>query len=316
MGASESKTDGIDVDVDVADAPVDKTPTPIRLNANRNGRPPTTRSRRRRRPCTARPTRRGRRPRQVRHGRRRRGEDDPARRQDARAVPAGQARGQAAPLAGPGPRMKSASDLLGLSSSKRTPQKFGSLESVRGRTGANFEGDADARARRPLCFCCASRQGVHVLVKGTHLFAFRRGRRRFDAQVRRAPRRPRGRGRVGPAQGFSYKKMCVGGVLNRALDASRRARPTLSTRLRTRAAHDAGMAAPSTSSNSVTRTRSRPFARRSRPAPSSRRSTASRTTWATRGRRGRTRRSTPTRSGRSSPRSSPSTTSRRRTRRS
>ena len=28
MGASESKTDGIDVDVDVADAPVDKTPTP------------------------------------------------------------------------------------------------------------------------------------------------------------------------------------------------------------------------------------------------------------------------------------------------
>ena len=29
MGASESKTDGIDVDVDVADAPVDKTPTPI-----------------------------------------------------------------------------------------------------------------------------------------------------------------------------------------------------------------------------------------------------------------------------------------------
>ena len=29
MGASESKTDDIDVDVDVADAPVDKTPTPI-----------------------------------------------------------------------------------------------------------------------------------------------------------------------------------------------------------------------------------------------------------------------------------------------
>ena len=28
-------------------------------------------------------------------------------------------------------------------SSKRTPQKFGSLESVRGRTGANFEGDAE-----------------------------------------------------------------------------------------------------------------------------------------------------------------------------
>jgi hypothetical protein len=29
MGASESKTDDIDVDVDVADAPVDKTPAPI-----------------------------------------------------------------------------------------------------------------------------------------------------------------------------------------------------------------------------------------------------------------------------------------------
>ena len=28
MGASESKTDAVDVDVDVADAPVDKTPTP------------------------------------------------------------------------------------------------------------------------------------------------------------------------------------------------------------------------------------------------------------------------------------------------
>ena len=29
MGASESKTDSIDVDVDVADAPADKTPAPI-----------------------------------------------------------------------------------------------------------------------------------------------------------------------------------------------------------------------------------------------------------------------------------------------
>ena len=57
-------------------------------------------------------------------------------------------------------------------SSKRTPQKFGSLESVRGRTGANFEGDAELARDVPLCFCCASRQGVHVLVKGTHLFAF------------------------------------------------------------------------------------------------------------------------------------------------
>jgi hypothetical protein len=53
--------------------------------------------------------------------------------------------------------------------------QFGSLESIRGVTGANFEGDATLARDVPLCFCCASRQAVHVLLKGTHLFAFPQG---------------------------------------------------------------------------------------------------------------------------------------------
>ena len=172
MGASESKTDSIDVDVDVADAPVNKTPTPISSTLSEadtsadDAKPATPQAVYRTADAPAAD------PLAVY------GTADGA--EEKKTPPAGKTPAQFPP-AKPAvkPRrslgrglMKSASDLLGLSSSKRTPQKFGSLESVRGRTGANFEGDAELARDVPFCFCCASRQGVHVLVKGTHLFAF------------------------------------------------------------------------------------------------------------------------------------------------
>ena len=167
MGASESKPDAIDVDVDVADAP----PPPVSMSMDSmasayDARPATPQAVYRTADAP---------------------EADPLAvygtadgAEEKTTPPAGKTPAQFPP-AKPAvkPRrslgrglMKSASDLLGLSSSKRTPQKFGSLESVRGRTGANFEGDAELARDVPFCFCCASRQGVHVLVKGTHLFAF------------------------------------------------------------------------------------------------------------------------------------------------
>jgi len=71
--------------------------------------------------------------------------------------------------------LKSASDLLGLSGSRRAPaRKFGALSSLRGHSGAAFEGEAKIARDVPLCLCCASSQPAHLLVKGCHLFAFAR----------------------------------------------------------------------------------------------------------------------------------------------
>ena len=227
MGASESKTDGIDVDVDVADAPVDKTPTPTgsTLSEVDDAKPATPQAVYR----TADAPEAG--------ALDKYGTADGA--EEKTTPPAGKTPAQFPP-AKPAvkPRrslgrglMKSASDLLGLSSSKRTPQKFGSLESVRGRTGANFEGDAELARDVPFCFCCASRQGVHVLVKGTHLFAFPPGSTKGSTPKFAVPLADlAAEVESDPHKVLVYKKMCVGGVLNRALDASTASRPTLSTR--------------------------------------------------------------------------------------
>ena len=138
MGASESKTEDIDVDVDVADAPVDKTPTPINSTLSEadtsadDAKPSTPQAVYR----TADAPEAG--------ALDKYGTADGA--EEKKTPPAGKTPAQFPP-AKPAvkPRrslgrglMKSASDLLGLSSSKRTPQKFGSLESVRGRTGAPY----------------------------------------------------------------------------------------------------------------------------------------------------------------------------------
>jgi len=231
MGASESKTDGIDVDVDVADAPVDKTPTPINSTLSEadtsadDAKPSTPQAVYR----TADAPEAG--------ALDKYGTADGA--EEKTTPPAGKTPAQFPP-AKPAvkPRrslgrglMKSASDLLGLSSSKRTPQKFGSLESVRGRTGANFEGDAELARDVPFCFCCASRQGVHVLVKGTHLFAFPPGSTKGAVPKFAVPLADlAAEVESDPHKVLIYKKMCVGGVLNRALDASTASRQTLSTR--------------------------------------------------------------------------------------
>jgi len=301
MGASESKTDSIDVDVDVADAPVDKTPTPTgsTLSEVDDAKPATPQAVYRTADAPAADT-----PEEKKT-------TEKAGKTPAQFPPAKPAVKPRRSL-GRG-LMKSASDHLGLSSSKRTPQKFGSLESVRGRTGANFEGDAELARDVPFCFCCASRQGVHVLVKGTHLFAFPPGSGKGSTPKFAVPLADlAAEVESDPHKVLIYKKYHGGAEYVLRFEDEDQVAPFCKA-VRAPCLHAIdGRVARGFAGSAVTAAPPR----RSRPAQNWQRSTASRTTWATRGRRGRTRRSTPTRSGRSSPRSSPSTRSRRRTRRS